>query len=141
MSHLKGANTIISMVHHFFEVHSFSNKNWYMMYYLMWRMLTGLHDEIKFSFLPVGYTKFAPDWCFGLMKQCFRHTKIGDIDDTANSMSQSSFFNVPQFVGTMDGTTFVPTYNWSAFFKEDCIEGNLQMHHFKFIACNLTWCS
>ena len=49
-----------------------------MMYYLMWRVLTGLHKEVKISFLPVGHTKFAPDWCFGLLKQRFLRTKIGD---------------------------------------------------------------
>ena len=73
------------------------------------------------------------------MKQCFRHTKIGDLDDIANSVSQSSFVNVPQLVGTLDGTTFVPTYNWSAFFEEVAIKtalkGISKMHHFKFTAC------
>ena len=47
------------------------NKNRYMMYYLAWRVLADLHDEITMSFLPVGHTKFVPDWCFGLAKQCF----------------------------------------------------------------------
>ena len=35
----------------------------------------------------------------------------------ANCVSQSSAvnYNVPQLVGSLDGTTFVPTYNWSDF--------------------------
>lgn len=37
------------------------NKNKYMMQYLMWCTMTGLHTEVKISFLPVGQTKFAPD--------------------------------------------------------------------------------
>ena len=80
--------------------------------------MAGLQQEITISFLLVGHTKFAPDWCFGLMKQCFHRMKIGDLDDIANCVSQSSAVNVPQLVGSLDGTTFVPTYNWSDFFED-----------------------
>ena len=146
----KGANSIISMVHHFFGVHGLGetsahlhadnctgqNKNRFMMYYLMWRCLTGLHDEIKISFLIVGHTKFAPDWSFGLLKQCFRRTKIGDLDDIANCTSRSSFVNVPQLIGSLDGTKFVPTYDWSTFFDDKTVKtalkGITQLHHFRF---------
>ena len=78
------------MLHHFFKAHGLGetsvhlhadnctgkNKNRYMMYYLMWPVLTGLHKEVVISFLPVGHTKFAPDWCFGLLKQRFRRTRL-----------------------------------------------------------------
>ena len=87
------------------------------------------------SFLPVGHTKFAPDWCFGLMKQHFRSTKVGDLDDIANCVSLSSFVNVPQLVGSLDGSVFVKTYNWSEHFEEHTIKialkGISQMHHFR----------
>ena len=45
------------------------------------------------------------------MKQQFYWTKIGDLDDIANCISLSSV-NVPQLVGSPDGTTFTSTYNW-----------------------------
>jgi len=96
------------------------------MYYLMWRVLTGLHEEVKISFLPVGHTKFAPDWCFGLLKQRFRRTKIGDLDDIANCVSISSTVNVPQPIGSLDGTTFVHMYNWSEYFEEQTIKTALK---------------
>lgn len=146
----KGANSIISMLHHFFEVHGFGekyvhlhadncvgqNKNRFLMYYLMWRVMAGLHTEITISFLLVGHTKFAPDWCFGLMKQCFRRMKIGDLDDIANCVSQSSTVNVSQLVGSLDGTTFVPTYYWSDFFegimKKTALKGISKLQHFRF---------
>jgi len=54
-----------------------------------------------------------------LAKQTFRRTKVGNLDDIANVISTSSFVNVPQLVGTLDGDYFVPTYNWSEFFEED----------------------
>ena len=108
------------------------------MYYLMWRVMAGLHDEATISFLPVGHTKFAPDWCFGLMKQCFCRTKIGDLDDIANCVSLSSAVNVPQLVGSLDGTVFVPTYNWSEFFDnimmKSALKGISRLHQFRFSA-------
>ena len=98
--------------------------------------MAGLHTEIIISFLLVGHTKFAPDWCFGLLKQCFRRMKIGDLDDIANCVSQSSSVNIPQLVGSLDGTTYVPTYNWSDFFedimKKTALKGISKLQHFRF---------
>ena len=67
-----------------------------MTYYLMWRVFTGLHHEIKLSFLIVGHTKFAPDWCFGLAKQRYRRSQVSSLDDIANTVARSSVVNVPQ---------------------------------------------
>ena len=64
----KGANTVVSMLHHFFEVHGLSekdvhlhtdncggqNKNNIMVGYLLWRVLTG---NITLSFMIAGHTK------------------------------------------------------------------------------------
>ena len=138
------------MLHHFFSIHGFGerrvhlhadncvgqNKNRFVMYYLMWRVMAGLqlHDEATISFLPVGHTKFAPDWCFGLMKLC--RNKIGDLDDIANYVSLSSAVNVPQPVGSLDGTVFVPTHNWSEFFDDimmkSALKGISWLHQFWF---------
>jgi hypothetical protein len=47
-----------------------------MLWYLAWRVATGLHKTITLNFLVAGHTKFAPDWCFGLLKQAFRRHAI-----------------------------------------------------------------
>jgi len=64
-----------------------------------------------------------------------RRTKIGHLDDIANCVSQSSVVNVPQLVGSLDGTNFIPTYDWSTFFEETiktALKGITQLHHFRF---------
>ena len=91
----KGSNSIISKLHHFFHTFglgeqlvtlhadncSGENKNNMMLQYLMWRCMVGLHKEIEIAFLVVGHTKFAPDWCFGLLKRKFRREKVGCLAD------------------------------------------------------------
>ena len=114
------------------------NKNRYLMYYLMWRILTGFHTEVKISFLPVGHTKFSLDWCFGLFKRRYRKTKIGCLDDIVAAVNQSAAPNFAQLVGSQDGTTIVPMYNWSDYFEEKIVKtalkGITQMHHFRFLS-------
>ena len=72
----KSANTVISLLQHFFSTHSFGessvhlhadncsgqNKNRHVIAYLMWRVLTGRHKQITLSFLIVGHTKFSPEY-------------------------------------------------------------------------------
>ena len=78
----KGSNTVISLLHYYFENHGLGekevflhvdnctgqNKNNAMLQYLAWRVMTGRHTQITLSFLVVGHTIFAPDCCFGLFK-------------------------------------------------------------------------
>ena len=102
----------------------------------MCRVLTGLHEEIKISFLPVRHTKFAPDWCFGLFKRFYRLWKIGCLDDIIHCVNHSALPNVAQLVGTQDGTTVVPMYDWSSYLENHTIKtalkGTIKMHHFRF---------
>ena len=65
----KGANSIISMLHHFLEVHGLGkenvhlhadncggqNKNNTMVGYLMWHVLSGLHKNVTLSFMITGH--------------------------------------------------------------------------------------
>ena len=62
--------------------------------------------------------------------------KIEDLDDIASCVSRSSTVNVAQLVGSLNGTTFVPMYNWSEYFDDKTIKTALksitQMHYFRF---------
>ena len=79
----------------------------------MWQVLSGLHQEIKMSFMLVGHTKFSPDWCFGLVKQKVKREKNNSLEDLERTVNASSVANVAELVGTQDGTPLVPMYNWT----------------------------
>ena len=125
----KGSVSVINFLDHFFgqygvgETHvdlhcdncSGQNKNRYMLNYLCWRTLNNLHEEINLHFLIAGHTKFAPDWCFGLVKQAYRRTKVGTIDDICKVVRSSTptGINVAQPVGLENGTVFVEYKNFN----------------------------
>jgi len=78
----KGANQVICMLHFYLENLSLGeaevvlnvdncvgqNKNQFMISYLCWRVLSGLH-KITLHFLVVGHTKFSPDYAGGMFKK------------------------------------------------------------------------
>ena len=143
----KGANSVISRLHYFFDAHGLGetdvylhadnctgqNKNNAVIDYLMWRVMTGRHTNITYSFLVVGHTKFSPDWCFGLFKRLFKRTKVDCMQDIAAVVEQSAVCNIPQFVHTED-TEIVQTRDWPSFllphFKK--IPNIKKYHYFHF---------
>ena len=144
----KGANTVISLLHHFLAHHavgevelklhadncSGQNKNNTVLQYLQWRVLSGLHKSITMSFMLVGHTKFSPDWCFGLLKQKFRRTFTSSLLDLVEVVNASADVNIAQLVGTENGEVIVPTYDWSIFLGEHfCKLPQFKTyHHFQF---------
>ena len=62
--------------------------------------MVGLHRQITRSFLIVGHPMFAPDWCFGLMKQRFRRTIISNLRDLESVVNCFAEANVVHLVGT-----------------------------------------
>ena len=101
----------------------------------MWRVLVGLNETVTLSFLPVGHTKFAPDWCFGMLKQRYRRTVVGKLADIAEVVEQSSELNYHQLVGMQDGTTIVHTFDWQKFLipKFNKVQQIKSYHNFRFI--------
>ena len=146
----KGSNAVISYLHHYFEHYSLGakdldlhcdncsgqNKNKYMLAYLMWRCLTGLNKSITLNFLITGHTKFAPDWCFGLLKQKFRKCDVSSLADMQEVVRKSTLngVNIPQLVGDENGNCSVPTYDWQTFLVpfSKAVNGIKQYHHFEF---------
>ena len=144
----KGANTVVSQLHYFFENHGLGekevflhadnctgqNKNSCMLQYLAWRVMTGRHTEITLSFLVVGHTKFSPDWCFGLFKRLYRRSRVGSLQAIAQIVNDSAHCNFAQLNVTEDGAIVVPTLSWTDFFAPHLkkVSGIKKLHHFRF---------
>ena len=91
----------------------------------------GLRRQITLSFLIVGHTKFAPDWCLSLLKEHFRRIKVSSLRDLEN-VNCSAEANVAQLVGTQSGEVVVPTYDWTAMFagRLHKLKHLKRFHHF-----------
>ena len=88
----------------------------YLIWYLAWRCMHGLHKEIQLNFMIVGHTKFSADWCFGLLKSHYQISQVstlGDIEEVVKSSSDG--INIPQLVGSEAGEQKVPMYPWQEF--------------------------
>ena len=151
VSSSKGSNAVISYLHHFFSNYgvgekvahlhcdncSGQNKNKFVLWYFAWRVQVGLHTEVTINFMPPGHTKFAPDWCFGLLKRCFRRAEVSCLDDFQEVVREStaiSNVNIPQLVGREDGSVLVPAYDWQSFLSPAYkpLLGIKPMGHFRF---------
>ena len=90
-----------------------------LMWYMMWRVIHGLHDKILVNFMISGHTKFAPDWSFGLLKQNFRQMEVHCLDDMARTVYESAeTLNRPQLVGREDGTVIVPPHSLPVYVRK-----------------------
>jgi hypothetical protein len=144
----KNANTVISLLDHFFENYGFGekmmyltadncvgqNKNNALMQYLMYRVLTGLHNNIEMSFLVVGHTKFSPDGYFGLIRQRYRRSKVYTYEQLVNVIEESSpnKHNICQTYSRNNRPNVIyrDWTNWlSQYFK--IIPGITSYHHFE----------
>ena len=85
------------------------NKNTTMVQYLMWRVLTGVHQTISLLCMITAHTKFSPDACAGLIKSKFCRTDVSSLDDVARVVEESVACNICQLVGAQDGSTIVPS--------------------------------
>ena len=139
----KGANSTISMLHHFLETHGVGekalslhadncvgqNKNNFIMQYLMWRVMTDRSDSVEISFMLVGHTKFAPDRFFGLIKKKFKLTFVSTLDEVQDVVRKSMLTgqNIPQLTKTLSGNRLV-TFTTGRVFCQKNTEIFLESH-------------
>ena len=77
-------------------------------------------------------TKFSPDWCFGLFKRLYRRTKVGSLQSIFEVVNDSAECNFAQLVSREDGSTIVPTFDWTDLFAPHMkIVGIKKLHHFR----------
>jgi hypothetical protein len=144
----KNANTVISLLDHFFTNYGLGekwvhltadncvgqNKNNALLQYLMYRVLTGLHDKITLSFLIVGHTKFSPDGYFGLIKRHFRRSQVYTYDQLADIVESSSKNGHNVCVRTSENNIYPIIYrDWTSWLSRYFIifKGISNYHHFR----------
>ncbi|XP_052812537.1 uncharacterized protein LOC128240081 [Mya arenaria] len=106
----KGSDSVVSMAHHYFQHNGVGekhaevyfdnavgqNKNNAVLWYAMWRVITGLHESVTLNTMLVGHTKFAPDCHFGILR-CCNAENLQEIAHTVSASSKSSH-NIPQLI-------------------------------------------
>jgi hypothetical protein len=146
----KGANAVISMIHHYLEFRSHGarkvylhcdnccgqNKNNAVIQYCCWRVLNDLNDFIELSFLLVGHTKFSPDRSFGTIKRMYNRTKVDTLDDIEKVVRKSTA-GLNEAISTYDYVRNQRNVNWydfSSFFSNFMkpVPQLLSYHHFQF---------
>ena len=143
----KGSNSVISFLHDYFDMYGMGersahlhcdncggqNKNRYVMWYMAWRTLCGLHQEITINFMVPGHTKFSPDRGFGLVKHRYKRQLVSSLQDISDMVTDSSVsgLNIPRLVGREDGSVIVSSYDWQSFLSPyfSPLHGIKQYHH------------
>ena len=136
-----GANAVISMLHHYFDIHSAhegkchlhadncvgQNKNRYLIGYLTWRVITGLHKHIILSFMRVGHTRCMVDGNFGLLKKTYRHSDIDAVSQLASMVDRSSSTNQAQLFQWQ-------WTDWDSWLNQyfTAVKGITKLQHFEF---------
>ena len=147
----KGVNCVVSLLHHYLENYTSTNqhlllhannatgqnKNYIVIQYLAWRVLTGRNPTIKISFMIAGHTKFAPDRFFGLIKKKYRYTSVSILLDLEQVVKSSSVggCNIAQpTVNCCTGERYVVWYSWDKHLSRlfSSLPGILKFHHFRF---------
>ena len=145
----KGADTVISLVHNYFELHSLGeksliihadncsgqNKNNAMIQYLAWRVMTKKHERIRYSFMVPGHTKFSPDGFFGLIKLKYRKSEVDDLEDLVKVVETSTKgSNIAQTIFDVNGEKKVSFNCWTEYLKNifKPLPYILNYHHFIF---------
>ena len=130
----KGANTIVSMVHHYLLYFTFKednihlqadncvgqNKNNTMVFYLAWRVMVDMNASCELSFMIPGHTKFSPDRFFGLIKRKYRKTRLSSLSEIAKVVEESTRGgqNRAYIIGNDDPSKPFDYYDWAEFFAK-----------------------
>ncbi len=144
----KNANTVISLLDHFFANYGLGekwvhltadncagqNKNNALLQYLVYRVLTGLHDKTTLSFLIAGHTKFSPDGYFGLVKRHYRRSQVYTYEHLADIVEGSSKNGHNICVRTSGENMHPVVYrDWTSWLSRyfTALNGISNYHHFR----------
>ena len=139
------------MLHHFLKIHGFGetsvhfhadncsgqNKNRYLMAYILYVEDTHWSTLRDKDFLfTSGTYKICPRLVFWPFQMPLSLNKDRLSRGHCSGCNLSTTANVAQLVGTQDGSTVVPMYEWSTYFDsytiKTALKGITKLHHFRF---------
>lgn len=148
----KGANETISYIDHYFKNFAIKcktinlhcdncrgqNKNNAVMHYFLLRTLLGLNENIECSFMIPYHTRFAPDWCFGLIKLKYKRSYVSSVKQLADVVNQSIHWgiNVAQHISDPETqVTQVTVRKWKLYLENlfRKIPKITTFHHFRLV--------
>ncbi|XP_062578888.1 uncharacterized protein LOC134240830 [Saccostrea cucullata] len=145
---IKGANGVISMLHHCLTnygsgekacvIHcdncAGENKNRYVLGYLMWRTLLGLHNEIRLSMQVPYHGRCLVDAGFANIKRLYHRTDVDSFSSLVDVVRKSAKSNAPVTYINSDGERSWEWYDWKTFTSRffTSVKGIRKMHHFRF---------
>ncbi|XP_077985759.1 uncharacterized protein LOC144440284 isoform X2 [Glandiceps talaboti] len=145
-----GPDTVISLLHHYFEKHCMGekganliadncggqNKNRYVIAYLAWRCMTGLHETITLSFTIPGHTRCLVDGCFGILKRRYRQSDCDTLSQLAATVDVSARCYKAQLFRSEAGVQQWQWYNWKGFLERHFkgLPGIRKLQYFRFTA-------
>ena len=95
--------------------------------------MVGLSRSITLSFKVVGHTKFTPDSCFGLIKQCYQRTNIECLSDIVNVVNKSGYIKTSWYTRRPSSHSVLRLADISLTSLQK-IQNIKRFHEFKFLA-------
>ncbi|KAJ8312690.1 hypothetical protein KUTeg_010063 [Tegillarca granosa] len=138
------ANSVISMLHHFFQTFGEGerichmnadncdgqNKNQIVTSYLAWRVANGLHEDIYLHFMKPYHSRCLVDRMFGLVRRHFCQTHNDCLEDLKTTIELSSLHNK----SVLYSQNKWDWRDWKTYAKTTfkAIPGIQKYHHFHF---------
>lgn len=127
-----GPNTVISLVHHGLSTYGYGekecllhadncagqNKNKFVIAYLAWRVITGLHHQITYLMQVVGHTRCLIDAGFARAKKLFRRSDCDSMRELQQVFERSSSTNKGILYESGGDTSTWKYYNWKEFLEQ-----------------------
>ncbi|KAK3109177.1 hypothetical protein FSP39_024721 [Pinctada imbricata] len=144
-----GENGVISMLHHCLQQNGFGeeeciihcdncageNKNRYVLGYLSWRTLIGLHKKITLSMQVPYHGRCLVDAGFGHIKRLYRRTDVDSLSSMINAVDKSAKSNVPVgYENPRNGEHNWEWYDWKTYLSTHFspLPGIRKYRHFTF---------
>ena len=111
------------------------NKNMYVMAYLAWRVMIGLHQEICLMMQIAGHARCLIDSGFAHIKRRYRRTDIDSLSQLASCVEKSAYSNRAELYKDGTGCNNWELRDWKTFLAQffKSLKGITTYQHFRYM--------